>query len=601
MFVTTFYSFKGGVGRSMALANCALELARRGRRVLVADFDLEAPGVQTFPAFAVPSQQRGLVDFVLDYQATGKAPDVRGYVLDSPKNENIVIMPAGRRGDGYGGRLGAIDWQQLYEHELGFLLFEDMRQQWAQFLRPDYVLIDSRTGHNETAGICTRQLPDAVVMVFVPSRENIEGLEQVAGDIRSQGAATGPRNPSLLFVPSRIPVIDDEEGQLAEALTNARHSLGYDESAAVIHHYDSLALLQQSLFIVDRPTSRLSREYQSLVDSIVRENLQDKAGALMRLESLGLRSSVRHSLFAAGLSDDVRETIQSVADLHGGDAEVLARAAEIFLASGATEDAFALLTKAQALPNRPSHVVRLLAEASQKLGLAEEAKVHFVSVISSHDAEVADLLSAVRALRTLSPESLTVLSSSPAMQRLQTERQVPIAGEALLTEELARELAKHFGKIVNEVGKADSVLNQAALVMIAARKFDDARRVLGGEQPFDMNSVSVVFNWAMADWGFSRKPNRQVFATALQLGRGDTRSGSNFFQCMAIASIVAEGGREVDVWIERARAALARTPILVFSAWRYLDVKPDVFLEDLELLRRYARGAGPGPLILDAS
>ena len=31
MYVTTFYSFKGGVGRTMALVNVAVELARQGR------------------------------------------------------------------------------------------------------------------------------------------------------------------------------------------------------------------------------------------------------------------------------------------------------------------------------------------------------------------------------------------------------------------------------------------------------------------------------------------------------------------------------------------------------------------------------------------
>jgi len=42
LYVITFYSFKGGVGRTMALVNTAAELARRGRKVLVVDFDLEA-------------------------------------------------------------------------------------------------------------------------------------------------------------------------------------------------------------------------------------------------------------------------------------------------------------------------------------------------------------------------------------------------------------------------------------------------------------------------------------------------------------------------------------------------------------------------------
>src|SRR3954462_10713581 len=46
--IITFYSFKGGVGRSMALANVAILLARWGHRVLIVDWDLEAPGIESY-------------------------------------------------------------------------------------------------------------------------------------------------------------------------------------------------------------------------------------------------------------------------------------------------------------------------------------------------------------------------------------------------------------------------------------------------------------------------------------------------------------------------------------------------------------------------
>jgi len=46
--IITFYSYKGGTGRSMALANIACILAEqqtaaRGKGVLMIDWDLEAP------------------------------------------------------------------------------------------------------------------------------------------------------------------------------------------------------------------------------------------------------------------------------------------------------------------------------------------------------------------------------------------------------------------------------------------------------------------------------------------------------------------------------------------------------------------------------
>jgi cellulose biosynthesis protein BcsQ len=44
--ILAFYSFKGGVGRSMAVLNLAYSLAAKGRHVLVLDMDLEAPGLR---------------------------------------------------------------------------------------------------------------------------------------------------------------------------------------------------------------------------------------------------------------------------------------------------------------------------------------------------------------------------------------------------------------------------------------------------------------------------------------------------------------------------------------------------------------------------
>src|SRR5581483_2120938 len=44
-FIVTFYAFKGGVGQSTSLALVANSLVTRGHRVVMIDFDLEAPGL----------------------------------------------------------------------------------------------------------------------------------------------------------------------------------------------------------------------------------------------------------------------------------------------------------------------------------------------------------------------------------------------------------------------------------------------------------------------------------------------------------------------------------------------------------------------------
>src|SRR5580700_9409489 len=69
--IVTFYSYKGGTGRTMALANTAWILAANGKRVLVADWDLESPGLHRFfQPFMGPeaSAQPGIVDFIRGYE-----------------------------------------------------------------------------------------------------------------------------------------------------------------------------------------------------------------------------------------------------------------------------------------------------------------------------------------------------------------------------------------------------------------------------------------------------------------------------------------------------------------------------------------------------
>src|SRR4051812_15582366 len=78
--VVTFYSYKGGTGRSMALANAAWTLAANGLRVLMIDWDLEAPGLHRYfrPYLLDPELESsdGLMDFMLAFaDAAARQPE----------------------------------------------------------------------------------------------------------------------------------------------------------------------------------------------------------------------------------------------------------------------------------------------------------------------------------------------------------------------------------------------------------------------------------------------------------------------------------------------------------------------------------------------
>jgi len=177
--VITFYSFKGGVGRSFALSNIAVLLARWGYRVLAIDWDLEAPGLTAYfrPLLTEPPGA-GMVDLIDDFAAGAGHPTV-DYVTELAMDEPGVVhllAAGGLQDDDYARRVQSIDWAALYKRGFADAL-ETYRAEWtAEY---DFVLIDSRTGFADIASICTAHLPDHLVVLFTANDQSVHGALDV--------------------------------------------------------------------------------------------------------------------------------------------------------------------------------------------------------------------------------------------------------------------------------------------------------------------------------------------------------------------------------------------------------------------------------------
>jgi MinD-like ATPase involved in chromosome partitioning or flagellar assembly len=220
--IVTFYSYKGGTGRSMALANVAWILATSGKRVLTIDWDLEAPGLHRyFHPFLHDTEllsSDGVIDFVMDY-ALAAVTTKRGARKDWYKaHANMLrcatslnwqfgkgtldFIPAGRLGPDYATRVNSFDWQDFYERLDGGLFLEAAKHSFRDY---DYVLIDSRTGVSDTSGICTVQMPDVLVVCFTLNSQSIEGVGAVADSADAQRRnAKGERTLRIFPVPMRV-------------------------------------------------------------------------------------------------------------------------------------------------------------------------------------------------------------------------------------------------------------------------------------------------------------------------------------------------------------------------------------------------------------
>ena len=267
--IYTFYSYKGGVGRSMALANVAEWLYRQGLRVVMIDWDLEAPGLESFfyqsqEELEAVQSQLGLIDMLTAYKrmfprlplprtqaqtASDQAnvdhlaatlevledclPPVSSMLYPIHTSETtsddstgaLWLLPAGwrfeapaeshtphdpdKRFASYAQALQDFNWSDFYLSFEGEAYFEWLRRQLTAEELADIVLIDSRTGVTEMAGVCTRQLADAVVSFCVPNFQNLDGVQRMVKSFtREEIIRQRQRELQVIVVPSRIDVFE---------------------------------------------------------------------------------------------------------------------------------------------------------------------------------------------------------------------------------------------------------------------------------------------------------------------------------------------------------------------------------------------------------
>jgi MinD-like ATPase involved in chromosome partitioning or flagellar assembly len=230
--IYTFYSYKGGVGRSMALANVAELFYQSGLRVLVVDWDLEAPGLERF--FPIDQkkavEQKGIMDILLSYksQMSRNLPingDRESLPFEKPQSVALEIHPpspnggclhlltAGKRSSEdfsrYINNVRNFDWQDFYHNWEGELYLDWLREEIEAFA--DVVLIDSRTGLTELGGICVYHLADAVVILCGASQQNIEGSLRMLRDFtRTEVEQIRGRPLQVLVIPARVEKADSE-------------------------------------------------------------------------------------------------------------------------------------------------------------------------------------------------------------------------------------------------------------------------------------------------------------------------------------------------------------------------------------------------------
>lgn len=235
--IITFYSYKGGTGRSMALANVACLLAKRAssqQKVLMVDWDLEAPGLHRFfrqylaettqktvETDVLLTSQTGLIDLFWEldamthkkaYQSESRAEELfeevglQRFIL--PTNiASLFLLKAGRFDEKYSTQVNTFQWEQLYRR-VPWLIPAFAEQLMREY---QYILIDSRTGITDISGICTMLMPEKLAAVFTPNAQSLFGVLDLIRQATEYRKNSDDLRPLVIFpLPSRIEATEPE-------------------------------------------------------------------------------------------------------------------------------------------------------------------------------------------------------------------------------------------------------------------------------------------------------------------------------------------------------------------------------------------------------
>ena len=290
MKTITFYSYKGGVGRSLALVNIATRLSEFGKKVCVIDFDLEAPGLHLkFPISknALKKVDKGIVDYVYDFSNRGiLQTNIKDYCVDVNVSKNgkpISLITAGNTDAvDYWKKLSSINWYDLiYENPNGLAFFLNLKEVINQKIKPDFLLIDSRTGISEMAGVTLSLLADEIVVVAANNKENLGGANRIIKSISNPENNILEKTPNITFVLSRVPFTERPEDKSKELLLLNRikreYLMPFVNEINVIHSDRELEEFERVkiAYEKDESNTQISIDYLKLFEKLTKNDLSE--------------------------------------------------------------------------------------------------------------------------------------------------------------------------------------------------------------------------------------------------------------------------------------------------------------------------------------
>jgi len=251
-----FLAHRGGTGRTLCAANCAFALAKRGKRVIVLDLDLEAGGLASVFGLSEPSPEekpRGVA--ALFTQRTLLPEDE---IVPLPGiNANLSVLPVFVNPQAFDANRLMNNSPELFSARL-----LDLWRAIEELEGYDYLLVDVPSGLNDIRGTL---LPvcDRVVFITRPNRQGAIGTKFQVQDIDKYG------KPRYIAISSVYGVgSPNTEIRLNEFLRLA--GIGANELLVVLPFDEDLSFFEEVVTLT-REESPLARAYLQLVDFLLED------------------------------------------------------------------------------------------------------------------------------------------------------------------------------------------------------------------------------------------------------------------------------------------------------------------------------------------
>lgn len=211
--IVAFYSFKGGVGRTVALSAVALLLAQAGHNVVVIDLDIEAPGVAPFLMGTTPLKDDGVVDYLVEWQLTETRPatlDPFVSIQTEPALVNanpIRVIGSGKVNGSFVEKVARLDFEGYIDSQKNPM--SELLQQIAGEYDPAFILLDVRSGLHDLGGLSLNVLSHLNVIFSRDSAQAWSGLETVLSILGEHNSAG--HGSELFVVHSMVPPKDRDK------------------------------------------------------------------------------------------------------------------------------------------------------------------------------------------------------------------------------------------------------------------------------------------------------------------------------------------------------------------------------------------------------